>query len=190
VLASDYANGWNEAADHGSAGATRLLEDARLAANRALEPPSSLAYYAHGLVLRGEGAHEKARHAFQDAIEQDSEFARAYAQKGTQLMYLGEFDGALAAIDEAIKIALGSGDHSLGIMKFNRGRALLFGNRDAEAIKSFEEALALRDNVWFTWLYLVSAYALDKKISKAKAKLKEFKKSSVKDANSYTTIAR
>jgi tetratricopeptide (TPR) repeat protein len=122
VLASDYANGWNEAADHKGKDAERLLDHARFAADRALERPSSLAHYANGLVLRAEGKHEPARDAFQRAIELDGEFARAYAQKGTELMYLDKLDDALAAINEAIR--RGPGDHSLGIMKFDRGRVL------------------------------------------------------------------
>ena len=59
------------------------------------------------------------------------------------------------------------------------------GDKD-NAIKSFEEALDHRKNVWFTWLYLVSAYALAGEIKKAVEKLREFRtQSGVKGAGTY-----
>jgi adenylate cyclase len=158
VMISDYLNRWNEASQGGQA-ARQLLTDAERAAKNALalNDRLALAHYARGLVHRARNQRKKALDAFDRAIANDSGFARAYAQRGSELINDGQFDKALKDIDHAIMI--GSDDASAGMFYWSRGRAYFFKKDYREAIKALTEAIRLRPNLWHNWLYLVSAYA-------------------------------
>lgn len=201
VLASDYLNRWNEAAEHVPNAGKSLLDDAKMAADRALDldPKFALARYAKGLVHRANGKREKALKAFDKAIKYDNNFARAYAQKASELINKGdkaELEKALKLVEKAIRLS--PKDPSVGMFYWTRGRAYFFAERYEKAIEALKEAVQHRPNLWHNWLYLISAYALladrlpegeEKKEKKqaAEDKLNEFRtRSPVKNAKDYT----
>jgi adenylate cyclase len=158
VLISDYLNRWNEASAGGRAART-LLTDAEMAAEKALalNDKLALAHYAQGLIHRAKNERQRALNSFSRAIDNDSGFARAYAQRGSELINDGKFDDALKDINHAIQI--GADDASAGMFYWGRGRAYFFKKDYPEAIKALTDAVRLRPNLWHNWLYLVSAYA-------------------------------
>lgn len=220
VLASDYLNRWNEAADKDSAAGKALLEEAQKAVDKLWkidkEKRFALGHYAQGLIHRVKSPN-MAMQEFEEAIKCDRTFARAYAQKGSQLINkandIKDLDEALKFIDKAIK--LGAHDRSVGMFYWNRGRAYFFRASSFreeydkaikaydKAIKALEIALHYRPNLWHNWLYLVSAYALKGKsetdngnaepgrryVAQATKTLKEFQNcTTVANASRYTTI--
>jgi tetratricopeptide (TPR) repeat protein len=158
VMVSDYLNRWNEASAGGAA-AQKLLDHAEMAIGEALKLNNrlALAHYAQGLVHRAKDRRQAALDSFSNAIKNDSGFARAYAQRGSELINDGKFDDALKDINYAIQI--GPDDASAGMFHWNLGRAYFFKRDDAKAIEALTEAIRLRPNLWHNWLYLVSAYA-------------------------------
>lgn len=158
VSISDYLNSWNEASGSREK-AKELLAASKDAAEKALALDSrlALAHYARALVHRTKKQRKEALDHFGHAIEHDSGFARAYAQRGNALINDGKFDDALKDIDNAIEI--GSTDASAGIFYWNRGRVYFFKKEYKAAITPLTEAVQRRPNLWYTWLYLVSAYA-------------------------------
>jgi tetratricopeptide (TPR) repeat protein len=158
VMVSDYLNCWNEASAGGAA-ARDLLDNAEMAVGEALKLNGTLAlaHYAQGLVHRARNRRQAALDSFSNAIKNDPGFARAWAQRGSEKINDGDFDGALDDLRHAIEI--GRDDPSAGMFYWNRGRAYFFKNDDDEAIMSLRRAVELRPNLWHNWLYLVSAYA-------------------------------
>jgi len=152
VLISDYLNRWNEAE-------TGEKADAAMAVRKALELDDTfaLAHYADGLVQRAEEHRNEALEAFERAINWDPTFARAYAQKGSQLINNGQFDDALTQINQAI--TCGPNDPSAGMFYWNLGRAYFFKEEYAKAIEPLRKAVVLRSNLWHNQLYLASTYA-------------------------------
>ncbi len=171
---SDYLNRWNEARN-GLEAAKVLLEGARDAVQKALDLDGSvaLAHYANGLIHRAEGDHPGALKEFEQALNYDPDFARAYAQNASEWINLGQPDKAPSLVKKAIKLS--PRDPSLGMFHWNLGRAYFFEGRYREAIPSLREALKLRPNLWHNWLYLASAYALIKNKRRAKEVLRDFR---------------
>jgi adenylate cyclase len=182
VLVSDYLNRWNEASAEGKP-CDDLLTDADNAVGKALQLDDTfaLAHYAAGLVHRAKSSGEdedaerkQALKAFDKAINWDSTFARAYAQKGSELINKGEFAKALVWIDKAI--ACGPNDPSAGMFYWNRGRAFFFQKKYRKAIEPLRKAVELRSNLWHSQLYLASAYVKNNDLDQAKAEVKRFLK--------------
>jgi adenylate cyclase len=176
VLVSDYLNRWNEAENPNSG--RNLLREAERQVQKALAlykrlandtkkatdnswrvyPGRALTHYANGLVHRANGKHIRAFDEFEEALHQDPNFARAYAQKGSELINLGYPHLAQHPVKRAI--SLGPKDPSLGMFYWNLGRAYFFEGNYQEAVQPLREAVRLRPNLWHNWLYLVSAHAL------------------------------
>jgi adenylate cyclase len=167
LLASDYLNVWNDAGRD-------QLKEAELAAQQALsiDQNLALAHFARGLVHRGNGEHQAALDAFSAALKLNPSFARAYAQKGAQLVNLGQPDAAPPLVEKAI--ALSPRDSSLGTFYWIIGRAHFFAGRYHDAIPRLRKSVEMRPNLWYNRLYLVSAYALVDDIDEAAKILSEF----------------
>jgi tetratricopeptide (TPR) repeat protein len=177
VSISDYLNRWNEAADHkNKRRAKTLLDDAEKAVGKALElnEEFALAHYARGLIYRAKGDGNKAIAAFDQAIKCDDSFARAYAQKASELINDGDLEDALSLIKTALDLS--GEDQSSGMFYWNRGRAHFFADRYPEAIEALTEAVKRRPNLWHNWLYLASAHALSGNQQKAEEVLGDFYK--------------
>lgn len=192
VMASDYLNRWNEAADFDTNHSKFLLDEAEEAVGKALkiDPKLALAHYAQGLIHRAHDRHKESSDSFDNATACNPALVRAYAQKGGQQLNLGDFDGAITSIEKALQ--LGSNDPSVGIFHWHKGRALFFkaangADEYKSAIAPLREALHYRPNLWYTWLLLASAYALSGDEDKAKQIVKDFQESgSVPDAKGFT----
>jgi adenylate cyclase len=173
LLISDYLNRWNEAHDD-PAGGRLLLKDAEYAVDKALaiDPDFSLTHYAKGLIHRAKGERDRALAEFDEAIARDPDYARAYAQKASELINAGKADDALPLLQRALE--LGPRDASRGMFHWNIGRTHFFTGDYRGAIPSLRTAVRERPNLWHNWLYLASAYALTGKMAQARKTLEGF----------------
>jgi adenylate cyclase len=168
VLASDYLHRWNGAG-------TDQLDEAQYAVDQAfaIDDRLALAHYACGFVKRARGLHQDALAAFDRALELDSDFARASAQKGNELINLGRPGEAPALVQKAIELS--PQDPSLGMFYWIMGRAYFFDESYDAAITWLEKSIEARPTVWYNRLYLVSAYALQGDVGKARDVLENFR---------------
>jgi adenylate cyclase len=167
LVASDYLNRWNDTGKD-------QIEEAATAVERALaiDHTLALAHFANGLVQRAKGEHQAALDAFNQALKLNPSFARAYAQGAAQLVNVGRPKEAPPLVEKAIKLS--PRDPSLGVFYWIIGRAEFFSADYHNAIASLEKSVALRQNLWYNRLYLVSAYALVGNQDQARRVLGEF----------------
>jgi len=106
-----------------------------------LNPHNFIAYYALGLVARGEKNTEDACRYFQKAVEEKPEFAFSQQELGITLVELKRFSEALGPLSRAEKLGLDNPrlDNSLGGALANAGRL-------QEAIDYYQKALKLAPN--------------------------------------------
>ncbi|HYM72221.1 MAG TPA: tetratricopeptide repeat protein [Stellaceae bacterium] len=166
----DYLNRWNDAGPEEVAKAKANIQTA-LAADP--DPALAyLAYYARGLVHRAEGQHGYARFDFAKASQFNPAFARAYAQKGAENLYLGEPEKALADILQGIARELRP--HVLAMFYWLMGRTHFFMQNYETAIPWLQQSIKGCPDLWYNRLYLVSAYAQAGDIDSARQALSEF----------------
>jgi adenylate cyclase len=167
-LTSDVLNGWNGA---GNAEVDRAETAAKKAIG--LDHNTPLAHHALGWVHRLRGNHQAALDAFNEAIKIDPNFASAYAQAANEMVFLGDAKGAIRLAEKAIELS--PKDPSIGVFLWVKGRAY-FTNRDYDkAAEALQESVSLRPNLWFTHAWLVAAYALTDRDTKAQQALDAFK---------------
>jgi len=151
------------------------LQQAEAAIQIALNPNNPrlfLAHYAKAFLHRSRGEHQAALEAFDETIKLAPDFARVYAQKGEDLLYLGRFAEAIAAVERAIELSPKSAVR--GYFFWVKGRALFFLHQDAEAVRWLQDSVRAWSNVWYNRLYLVSAHAHVGKMSAASRVLQAF----------------
>jgi len=167
VLASDYLHRWNNAGQ-------AQLDQAEAAVNKALgiDDSLALAHYAYGFIKRARGLHAEARDEFDRAIALDAHFARAYAQKGNELINLGRPGEAPPLVKTAI--ALGPFDPSMAMFYWIIGRAYFFAGFYQDAIPWLEKSIEARGTVWYNRTYLASAHALVGDMGNATTVLNDF----------------
>jgi adenylate cyclase len=149
----DYLNRWNNA--------TRThVNKAEAAAQQALKADQTLhlGHYAMGFVYRTRGQHTESLKAFETTLEHAPLFARAHAQKGEALVYLGRPEEGIAAVEEAIRLSPRSA--SLGMFYWIMGRARFFMGDDAAAIPLLQRSIRLWPTLWYNRLYLVASYEM------------------------------
>ena len=167
VIVSDYLTSWNDTG-------REQLREAENAVRRALQidPNHALAHVVQGLVQRARGEHHEALVAFNRAIELDRNFAHAYAHKGNELTLVGRPAEAPPLVEQAIRLS--PHDPSIGMFQWIIGRALFFTGEYEQAVLWLRKSIETRPNLWFTRLYLVSAFALADMPEQAARALSEF----------------
>jgi tetratricopeptide (TPR) repeat protein len=110
--------------------------------------------------------------AFDQAIARDPNFARAYAQKGNELINLGKPGEAPPLVQTAIRLS--PFDPSIAMFYWIIGRAYFFAGFYQDAIPWLEKSVNARGTVWYNRTYLASAHALVGDIDNATAVLNEF----------------
>lgn len=162
-----YLNRWDDAGP-----AEVATAEAAIAQALAHNPQLFLAHYAKGFLCRTRGQHQAAREAFDETIKYAPKFARVYAQKGEELVYLGHPADGIAEVETAMRISPNSSVR--GYFYWVIGRARFFMDQDAEAIPWLQRSVRNWSNVWYNRLYLVSAQAHSKKKAAANRVLKAF----------------
>jgi adenylate cyclase len=159
VLVNDYLSHWNEAKESPQAGKD-LLRRAAEAVQEALkiDPSVAMAHHADGFIRRAKDDHQGALDAFDRAVQLDPNFARAYAQKGNQLVMVGRPKEAPPLLLKAI--TLSPRDPYLGGFYWALGRAYFVTKNYDDAINWLRKSVELIPKVWFSRAYLLSAYAL------------------------------
>jgi len=165
----DYLNRWNDA------GADEVAK-AETAVHHALttKPDHFLGHYAKGFLHRTRGEHEAALAAFTETTKHNPTFARAHAQRGAELIYLGRAEEGIAEVERAISISPKSS--SLGMFFWIIGRGRFFMGQYAEAVGPLRRSIRLWPNLWYNRLYLASAYALLGNKAAAQRTLRTFDK--------------
>jgi adenylate cyclase len=165
----DYLNRWNDA---GSDEVTKA--EVSVQHTLTMKPDHYLGHYAKGFLHRTRGEHDEALAAFTEAVKHNPEFARAHAQRGAELIYLGRAEEGIAEVENAIKIRPKSS--SLGMFHWIIGRGRFFMGQYAEAIEPLRLSVRLWPNLWYNRLYLVSAHALLGNRAAARRALRAFDK--------------
>jgi tetratricopeptide (TPR) repeat protein len=166
VTICGYLNRWHE--DEAQLAATeKQIEEALRSA-----PGTALAHFTKGFLHRAKGQHELALAAFQKTLEHDPHFIGAHAQTGAELLYLGRPHEALSHIERTIALAPDTPLRS--VFYWHMGRTRFFLAQYDDAIPWLEKSITLQKDLWYTRLYLVSAYAFTGKASEAKRALDEF----------------
>ncbi|HJU17375.1 MAG TPA: adenylate/guanylate cyclase domain-containing protein [Stellaceae bacterium] len=178
LMMNDYYNHWLRPGEK----LKDLLREAEKAVRNALrlDPTVAIAHVAEGMVLRAHGDHLGALDAFDRAVQLDPNLARAWAQKANELVMVGRPEEAPALALRAI--TLSPRDPALPVYYWHIGRAYFVMKKYGDAIVWIRKSVGLRDNAWYTWAYLVSAYALtrqsgpevDEAIKNFKTKFKEY----------------
>ncbi|MGH7038124.1 MAG: tetratricopeptide repeat protein [Stellaceae bacterium] len=163
----DYLNRWNKA---GQAELDTAASDITKALSIDPNHPS-FAYYAEGFLHRAKGDHEAAQQAFQQSLAHGGA-VRARAQSANELVYLGQPEAAVQAVDAAIAESLGH--PALGMFHWIKGRALFFAADYEKAIPCFCESIKSWQALWYNRLHLASAYALTGRQRKAYRELRDF----------------
>jgi adenylate cyclase len=167
VLVSDYLHRWNDAG-------LEQLKEAQDAVDRALALDSTLAFahYVCGFVRRANGRHQSALDSFAEAISFDRNFARAYAQKGNELINLGRPGEAPPLVQKAIDLS--PFDPSIAMFYWIIGRAYFMAGFYRDAIPWLEKSVMARPTVWYSWVFWIGAHALLGEIYKAEDVLLRF----------------
>ncbi|MBV9827317.1 MAG: tetratricopeptide repeat protein [Alphaproteobacteria bacterium] len=152
TLVCDYINHWNDAT-------LREVNEAANLVNQVLKanPTYFLAHYAKGFIHRARNQHRAAYRAFGEALRLQPEFARAYAQQGEELVYLGRPAEGIKLVEEALRRRPES--VARGMFHWIIGRAQFFMGNDAEAIKPLSLSIEEWPNLWYNRCYLIAAYA-------------------------------
>ena len=172
----DYLNRWNGDERGNPRNLTDRWDLARAGREieRALEIDSNLAlaHYAQGFIHRTQGKHPEALSSFTRSLEIDDSYARAWAQRGAELLYLGLPVQALPAVRKAIDLSKGSPIR--GMFFWYLGRIKSFMGHYEDAIPWLRLSTELWPKVYYNHLYLVSAYALIGEERHARKELEEF----------------
>jgi tetratricopeptide (TPR) repeat protein len=149
----DYLNRWNDAGPE-------QVKHAETAVHHALstKPDHYLGHYAKGFLHRTRGEHEEALAEFTETIKHSPNFARAHAQRGAELLYLGHPEECIVEVQKAIELSPKS--PSLGMFHWILGRARFFMGQYDEATSWLQLSVKHWPHLWYNRLYLVSAYAL------------------------------
>jgi TolB-like protein/Tfp pilus assembly protein PilF len=167
IMAGQYVRNWNQA---GKEELREADEAVRMAVS--IDPNLAQAHYAEGLVRRAKGEQQAALTAFTRAVELDPNLARAYAEKGNELTRAGRPSEAIPLAEKAMKLS--PRDPALGGFYWIIGRAYFYMGKYRDAIPWLQKSVAVRPNMWYSRLYLVSAYALSNQDAEALKALQEF----------------
>jgi tetratricopeptide (TPR) repeat protein len=167
MVASDYLNVWNNTGATDLADAEQKIQD-----SFAISTTVSETYYADGFVKRANGDHPGALQDFMSAVGLDPTCGPTYGQAADEKVLTGDAQDAPALALNAIE--LDPGPRNIARYFWVLGRAHFFMNNYPLAIDWLAKSVAARDNLWYTWLYLVSAYALDGDQTDATNELTQF----------------
>jgi adenylate cyclase len=163
----DYLNRWNDAGD-----AEIAKAEAAVAHVLSINPNHHLGHYAKGFLHRTRGEHEQALTEFTETLKCSPNFARAHAQRGNELIYLGHPQEGIAEVEKAMALAPKS--PSLGMFQWIIGRTKFLLGEDAEAVDWLQKSVKGWPNLWYNRAYLVAAHAASGKMAAAKRALKAF----------------
>ena len=173
VRCCDYLNRWNGADAAELAAAEHAVETALR-----LDPHHRRAVYVSGFLHRARGRHAESLAAFDRVIAlkpdaTDRMIAEAYAQSGTQWMYLGHPERTGELVEKAMAITPPDSP-AVGVFCWIAGRVPFVQDNYRGAIDWFERSVAIRRNFWYTRAWLIAAYALDGQIEGAQRARGEF----------------
>ncbi|HXC28247.1 MAG TPA: adenylate/guanylate cyclase domain-containing protein [Stellaceae bacterium] len=166
VLVVDLANGTSEQPAADEAEAEKLLAELRARnANRAQLHDTA------ALLRRYQNRLPESRVEWERAIELDPNDAIAYGQLGVTLIYLG--DPAAAIPLEEKRIHLNPDDPNIALAYWSLGLAHLLQGQQKDAIDWLTKARVANPRIYYVYLDLAAAQALNGDLEGAKAALAE-----------------
>jgi adenylate cyclase len=167
-------NRWNGSDDAELAAAERAVETALR-----LDPDHRRAIYVSGFLHRARGRHAESLAAFDRVIAlkpeaTDRMIAEAYAQSGTQWMYLGHPERTGELVEKAMAITPPASP-AIGVFCWIAGRVPFVQGDYRRAIDWLERSVTIRRNFWYTRAWLIAAYALSGQTDAARRGLIEFR---------------
>jgi tetratricopeptide (TPR) repeat protein len=170
VLIIDFFRGWNDANNE-------VVEAAKQAVDKAyaIDRSIALTHLAEGKIREIEGDFLGEVDALDEALRLDPNLLVAYAHKANAMILLGRVQEAPALLEKAI--ALSPRDPDIGLFYWFMGRAYFVMKDYNNAIQWLEASAQERPTTWFTWAYLISAYALTGRLrnNEAQAALNEYR---------------
>jgi tetratricopeptide (TPR) repeat protein len=157
VLMIDYLRGWNNATNINILVAEQAVQKAC-----ALDPSVALAHVAKGQIREVEGDLKGAIDAWDQALRLDPALEIAYAHKANALILRGKAEDAL----EPLETAISSPGADLGLLYWFKGRAYFHIEKYTDAIQCLKISTDKRPTTWFSWAYLISAYARTEQLQK------------------------
>jgi len=110
-----------------------------------------------------------------EAFKIDSSMARALVQAANEKVFLGDPSGAIPLATHALQLS--PSDRSIGVFYWVLGRAYFtMGNEYPNAIEWLQRSVNVRPNLWFVWVWLSAAHALNGNKDGAKDVRDEFMK--------------
>lgn len=169
LLVSDYLNKWNNTniADVDAA-------EGLIGAALYIDSTVWMAYYARGFTNSVRGQHQASFNDFQKVTQLNPAWARAYAQMGNQMLFLGNPQQAVQYGLQAIQVS--PKDPSVGVFLWVVGRAYfsLPAPDYVNAVKYLSGSAQDRPNLWFSQAWLIAAYWLNADKANAQAALTQF----------------
>lgn len=152
VIMNDNLNWWNLSNPVDPKVVQNYITQALSSASQATQ---ARAHLAQGLVHRANRKHPDALRRFQQAIDLDGGFARAYAQIGNQYVRLGEEKKSYPFFWMARKLA--PNHPACGYFDWGEGRAYFQEEKWLEAINSLSASVKNLSTVWYNRCYLAAA---------------------------------
>jgi TolB-like protein/class 3 adenylate cyclase/Tfp pilus assembly protein PilF len=165
-LVINLSNGATETADADEARAEALLGELLTR-----DPNRSQLHATLALLRRIQNRLPESRIEWERAIELDQNNSIAYGQLGVTLIYLGDPAAAIPLAEKRIR--LNPDDPNVGLAYWSIGLAHLLLNRPGPAIEWLTKATAANPRVYYFYLDLASALALQGRLPEARAALAE-----------------
>jgi TolB-like protein/class 3 adenylate cyclase/tetratricopeptide (TPR) repeat protein len=165
-LVVNVANGTTETPDADKARAEALLDELL-----ARDPNRSQLHTTLALLRRMQNRLPESRIEWERAIELDQNNAVAYGQLGVTLIYLGDPAASIPLAEKRIR--LNPNDPNIAIAFWSIGLARLLLNQPDQAIAWLTKAVAANPRVFYFYLDLAAAEALQGHLVEAKAALAE-----------------
>lgn len=168
ILSTKLAEGWSPVLQEDMPRAEHLLLEAvdkGGASNRAA------AHLTLGVLRQMQTRLPEARTEFETAIALDPNNARTYLHLGETLLYLGQPEAGIAALEQAIR--LHPDDPNLAMIYWALGTCQLLLGRVDQAIDLLQTARDANARWWVPYFYLAGAYGLQGDLEKARSALAE-----------------
>jgi class 3 adenylate cyclase len=165
ILSTKLADGWSPVLQEDIPRAEQLLIEAL---DRGGVSNQAAARFTLGVLRQMQTRLPDAQKEFEIAISLDPNNAPAYFHLGETLLYLGEPEAGIQALEKAIQL-----DPNIAVAYWTLGTSQLFLGRVDQAIDLLQTARPANDHRWVPYFYLAGAYGLKGDLDKAKAALAE-----------------
>jgi tetratricopeptide (TPR) repeat protein len=168
ILSAKLADGWSPVLQEDMPRAERLLLEAK---DKGDDPNRAAAHFTLGVLRQMQNRLLDARNEFELAISLDPNIGQARLHLGETLLYLGEPQAAISALEQALR--LNPDDPDVAVTYWALGTCQLLLGRANQAIDLLQRARAANARSWAPYFYLAAAYGLKGDLERARSALAE-----------------